>query len=289
LSPGAESGGNRERGLEKPHASFQNVAMRMDDIRCYLALRSQVSNAWKTTRFRRPSRHAGRELVVRLREGPPVYVRSGTQDYSVFRESFVEDVYRMADARDWDCVVDLGANVGMFAAYAAQFARRVIAYEPFPENLRQFCRNCGGRPNVQVVGSAVAGQPGKLRLYRPKSIKHTAVHSSFREMANLLSDEFDEVEAVTLDQLFARHAIARCDLLKIDVEGQEYDILHHASDETLSRIARIHGEYHDVLPDDPRTRIGNFSAFLADRGYAVTVDPHPFTPNYGMFFADRRP
>ena len=260
--------------------------MRVDDIRCYLALRGQVSNAWTTTRFRRRSRHEGRELAVQLRDGPPIYLRSGTQDYGVFREIFVSDVYRLAGVRGWDCIVDLGGNVGLFAAYAAHVARRVIVYEPFPDHVRQLGRNCAGRPSVEIVARAVAGRPGTLRLYRPRARKYTAVHSAF-PTGELISEEFDEVEAVTLDQVFERHAIGRCDLLKIDVEGQEYDILHNTSDATLARIARIHGEYHDVQPDDPRTRIEHFTAFLAGKGYEVELAPDPRTPNYGMFFAVR--
>ena len=261
--------------------------MQLEDLRAYFALRKQVDKPWGTARFRRRSRHAGNELVVKLRDGLPLHLRGGTQDYKGFREIFVADDYRLAGTQGWECIVDLGGNVGLFAAFASQIARRVIAYEPFPENVRQLRRNCAGRAGVEIVERAVAGTPGTVRLYRPKSHKHTAVHSTYREMANLLSDEFDDVEAITLDQLFGKHAIERCDLLKIDVEGQEYEILHATSEATLARIERIHGEYHDVLPDDPRTRIENFSAFLADKGYVVTLDPHPFTPNYGMFFAAR--
>ena len=262
-------------------------AMRLDDVRCYLMLRSKVGNAWQTTRFRRRSRHPGRQLEVKLRDGHPIYLRSGTQDYKVFREIFVADDYRVARCGGWECVVDLGANVGLFAALASQLSRRVIAYEPFPENARQLRVNCAGRAGVELVERAVAGRPGTLRLFRPRQAKHTAVNSAFQASSDFVSEEFDEVAAVTLDQLFATHAIERCDLLKIDVEGQEYDILHHASDDTFARIQRIHGEYHDVLPEDPRTRIENFAAFLRGKGFVVTFTAMPDSSNLGLFFADR--
>src|SRR5262245_22680343 len=152
--------------------------MRVDDIRCYLALRGQVANAWKTARFRHASRHAGNDLTVTLRDGRPIRLRGGTQDFKVFREIFVADGYRLAGLGGWNCVLDLGGNVGLFTAFAAQLAQRVIAYEPFPENARQLRSNCEGRPNVEIVERAVAGRPGTLRLYRPKSPKLTAVHSA---------------------------------------------------------------------------------------------------------------
>ena len=33
------------------------------------------------------------------------------------------------------------------------------------------------------------------------------------------------VEAVTLEEVFDRHAVDRCDFLKIDCEGAEFDLL----------------------------------------------------------------
>ena len=65
------------------------------------------------------------------------------------------------------------------------------------------------------------------------------------------------------------------------------DALAGASDATLARVARIHGEYHDVAPEDPRTRIDAFANFLRARGCAVEVVPHPRKPNLGLFFAAR--
>ena len=70
-------------------------------------------------------------------------------------------------------------------------------------------------------------------------------------------------------------------------EGGEYDILYPAAD-ILPRVKRIHGEYHDVRADDPRTRIDNFAQFLRDNGYRdLVVEAHPKMPNHGMFFAVR--
>ena len=260
--------------------------MRLDDVRCYLTLRPKVGNAWQTTRFRRRSRHPGRQLEVKLRDGQPIYLRSGTQDYKVFREIFVADDYRVKDCGGWECIVDLGANVGLFTALGSQLSRRVVAYEPNPDNARHLRVNCEGRPGVEIVEGAVAGQSGTLRLFRPRQAKHTAVNSAFHASSEFVSDEYDDVPAITLDELFAKHAIGRCDLLKIDVEGAEYDILYNASDATLARIVRIHGEYHDVMPEDRRTRIENFEEFLRGKGYAVSSVPFE-GPNFGLFYADR--
>ena len=106
-------------------------------------------------------------------------------------------------------------------------------------------------------------------------------------MDGLLSEQYDEVPARTLDDLFERHEIDACDLMKIDVEGAEYDILHAASDDTLARIRRIHGEYHNVNPENPETRIDHFASFLRSKQFDLDVLPHQRRDNHGLFFAVR--
>jgi len=166
----------------------------------------------------------------------------------------------------------------------------VISCEPFPGNQAPLARNVEGRRNVTVVSEAVSGEAGTCRLYRPTQEDRSAIQSAFMDMEEgaYRSDAFDDVPAVTLDQLFDRHDIDVCDLVKIDVEGMEYEIIHAACDETFSRIRRIHGEYHDVNESDPRTRIDAFSGFLRSKGFNVEVVPHRRKPNHGMFYGVRR-
>lgn len=167
----------------------------------------------------------------------------------------------------------------------------MISYEPFAGNFARLRANVGARKNIEPVRAAVAGRSGALRLYHPRSERLSGVystHADFGERSDHMSETYDEVPAVSLAELFERHAIERCDLLKIDVEGAEYDILYSAPRELLGRVERIHGEYHDVERDDPRSRIERFTAFLEDAGYEVDVKPHRRKPNHGMFFAARR-
>ena len=102
-----------------------------------------------------------------------------------------------------------------------------------------------------------------------------------------MSQEHEDVPALTLHDLFERHGIDSCDLLKVDVEGQEYDILYACGAQDLARVRRIHGEYHDVEPDNPRSRSDHFEAFLRSHGFQVQLRPHRRKPNHGLFSAIR--
>jgi FkbM family methyltransferase len=262
--------------------------MRTEDLRDYLRLRQLTLNAWEIVRFRKRKR-PGTVLRVRLRDGRSFELRGGQQDFHIFHRIFMRDEYalRPHGGRAWGCVVDLGANVGLFAIRASELAKRVICYEPFPGNLEQLRRNTADWPAVEVVGQAVAGEAGVLRLYRPRGAGMSGVHTLHAEESHA-SAEYDEVPATTLDAIFERHGVEHCELLKIDVEGAEYDILGAASGGTFARIERIYGEYHDVRPEDPATRIGSLKRLLVERDFRVRVVPKVGKDNLGMFYAERR-
>jgi len=258
--------------------------MRINDIAAYFKLRRLTDNPWEIVRFREHKSDADRQLSVRLHSGVEVGLRGGKQDYHVFAAIFVQDEYRLDGRPHFDTVLDIGANVGLFAARVAPLAGRVISYEPFAENFAQLEQNARELKNVTCVYAAITDKVGTVQLAAPSDPAMSGRVSLFDDPVD---GKVAEVPAVDLARALEDHGIDRCDLLKIDVEGAEYDILHAAAGETLARVDRIYGEYHDVNPEDPRTRIDHFEAFLKGEGFAVEVLPHRRKPNLGLFFACR--
>ena len=147
-------------------------------------------------------------------------------------------------------VIDVGANIGMFALYAAVEWRagRVYAYEPFGESRALLARNAERNRVAAIVPlpEAIAGRAGPRDLHMQG--RH-GVHSLFGDSADAV-----RIECITLADAFARHDIARCDFLKLDCEGAEYEILLTAPADVLARIDRIAAEYHDWMTDAPSRR-----------------------------------
>lgn len=256
--------------------------MKLIEIGEIARLRRLVVNHRELSR----AKHAVGEVEVRFRDGRRFLLRGGPSDVHAFRRVFLRDEYRLRGGGPWPTVLDLGGNIGCFAFRVASQAGRVIVYEPDPANLALLERSVACLTEVSVVPQAVAGAPGVLEL-------HTASSGRVGGRSSLFADQWTqqdtvvEVKATTLDAVFEEHAIERCELMKIDVEGAEYEILHAAGRETLERIDRIVGEYHDVRPEDPRTRIDAFRRFLEGAGYEVEVAPSKRHPNSGLFFAQR--
>ena len=53
------------------------------------------------------------------------------------------------------------------------------------------------------------------------------------------------VDSVSFDDLMNKESIDHCDLLKLDCEGSEYEILQRCAPDTLRRVRRIVGEFHE--------------------------------------------
>lgn len=260
--------------------------MRLEDIKDYFKLRQMAANPWEIMRFRK-SHKRGQVLEVRMLDGHRIYIRGGWEERHTFHRVYLRDEYRLVKSHHdgWDCVIDLGGNVGFFACRAATLSRKVVCYEPVPENFAQLKKNIEGWPNIFPVCEAVAGKAGTLRLYRPRYHRWASRYSMYHDANPNTSKEFDEVPAITLDQLFERHRISSCDLLKMDVEGAEFDILWATSDRTFSRIRRIYGEYHHVHSNDSHRNIDALSSFLHSKGFDVEIVTKRKKVNYGLFFA----
>ena len=182
-------------------------------------------------------------------------------------------------------IVDVGANVGVFAVWAAKRleAARVIAVEPGPNTVTFLRQNLSrnGVTNAEVDAVAIGGEKRTASLYRRGPGAMTTLY--LRDAYGSTFAHEAEVEVITLDELFVRHRIDGCDLLKLDCEGAEYEILFGADEATLGRIRHIAGEYHEGLNEH---RADDLQAFLESKGFSFTLFP-PLDQEGGHFHASR--
>jgi FkbM family methyltransferase len=195
---------------------------------------------------------------LRFRNGVVLQGESPEILEQLFHEIWVDQGHnpRGYEIRRGDTVIDVGANIGAFALFAATRAPdvKVYAFEPFASNVAWLRKNVedSGLSNIQVFQQAVAGSSGQ----RPFFIEPTncMFHSLLCDRAVDGSHRRHEmVECTTLDEIFSAHRITCCQLLKLDCEGAELEILESCSPESLKRIRKIVGETHaDYKLDDLR-------------------------------------
>jgi FkbM family methyltransferase len=239
-------------------------------------------------RFRKV-KDENRELTVILKDGYKMFVQGQTDQYHTFHRIFLRDEYQInqCGGKKMECVVDLGANVGYFSIRMAELAKRVISYEAIKANVERLVMNVDGRKNICIINKAVAGKRGFIKLFKPTVDRCSGRYSMIFNYNSRSEQEFESVEAITLDELFEEHRIERCDLMKMDIEGAEYETLYNASDETFKKTDKIVGEYHEVMKANKNSNIHSLKRYLTKKGYKVVAVPKKRKENMGLFFCER--
>jgi FkbM family methyltransferase len=140
-------------------------------------------------------------------------------------------------------VVDVGANVGVFSLFAARFANLVYSLEPASSNFSRLVQNVSGTGNVVPLRCACAAQDGEATL------DLSGLPVTFSLMTKSSSGVAESVRVISLETLFEQHKIERCDFLKLDCEGAEFEIILDTAPSVFNRVQRIVMEYHDHLSE----------------------------------------
>lgn len=179
----------------------------------------------------------------------PLYSIVGEEDYE--REPGFELKPGMT-------VVDLGANLGVFATRAAKRVGptgRVIAVEPHPDNFARLKANAerNGLTWLECVQAAAGEKEGTAELFvHERGINHSLVRGSGKSV---------KVRLTSVDALAHERGLTRVDFLKVDIEGVVPEALRGASDTLLRRHPLL------ALERDSDAESRGLDEILTARGY----------------------
>jgi amino acid adenylation domain-containing protein/FkbM family methyltransferase len=239
----------------------------------------------------------------------------------VYRELFESDGYDRHGIvlPDGACVLDVGANIGLFSLYVASRCADPVIYsfEPIPPAYRALELNAalhglrgrrfelalGDRAGVEpftyyprnsILSGRFASDDRERALLRTVArnqgvARGEAAPASDRELdplvSELLAAERFTCRVARISEVLADERVAEIDLLKIDVERSELDVLAGIDDADWPRIRQIVVEVHDS-----DGALGAVTAMLRDRGFEVAWEqdaPLAGTELYSVFA--RRP
>lgn len=152
----------------------------------------------------------------------------------LYDEIFVNNEYQLIEDEVNDRVVfDVGANVGMFTAKCLTFgAKQVFAVEAQPSIFKWGLEfNMRLYPQVKTINRAVL-----LNDY-------TEVFISNNFIASHLDLSGEPVKTICLQTLFTESNSEDL-ILKMDIEGAEYESILTTTDEVIKRCKFIHIELH---------------------------------------------
>jgi FkbM family methyltransferase len=195
-------------------------------------------------------------------------------ELDVLREVGLEDEYRPADEIPAMTIVDLGASVGLatLRLLSSHPEAQVIAVEADPVLIPRLRENVSGLP-VTVIHAAVGSSSGERQFFRSDidSWGNSLDHTSEKQTAV-------SVPAVSLGDLLDSHDLDRVDLLKLDVEGAEWEIFDGLLD---PRIKAVIGEVHGRDGKAPE-------AFFELLSRSMSVETISVDPGQATFVATRR-
>lgn len=209
--------------------------------------------------------------LLRFRSGLSLIHRRGTRDWDVIHEILYAGGYgkslRYLGGSGRGVVLDLGANIGVFslAAACANPFISVSAFEPGPPNADLLAANLAINPDL--------GRRIKLNYAAVSGISFEAKwqFDSLNPGGSALrpgNAEGIDVPVLTLASVVdsIREPIS---LLKMDVEGSEYDILENTPVDLWKKIPAIGMELHDGGIGDEREA---FLQSMKRLGYQIHTD-----------------
>lgn len=130
-------------------------------------------------------------------------------------------------------VLDIGANIGLFATRFSEHFDRVVCFEPTTTVYDCLRLNCSGLDNVTVHKIGLGQYASTAKISMPESSKNCGVYSMV-DFAGLQDGVWQEtVPVMQLD-----HFVLNPDLIKMDVQGFEPYVLQGALT-TLKRSAPV--------------------------------------------------
>jgi FkbM family methyltransferase len=171
-------------------------------------------------------------------------------------------------------IVDVGANTGMFLLRAKQLWPRsfVVCYEPYQTNYAELemtiRKNHLNRVMLFMKGVGGTARVTQLHIHKTNSGGHSIY-------AIPQSDCSVDIELDDLKSVLVQTPDGRCDLLKLDCEGAEYEILLSIDDKVSDCLPKI------IFETDPGPKLESVRSHLEAQGYQVEF-------RKGLWYATRQ-
>lgn len=204
----------------------------MSRIRCY-GFRNSL----------RLYRNLRRDATFSLKHyGHDFYLRGNSVDFAVFNGIFANGEYDFEVDFKPEFIVDAGAFIGASAVrFTTRFpAAKIIAIEPEETNFSQLVRNTEPYKNIVPVHAALYGEDTSVRITDPSAEKY-----AFRVEPGDAGES--TLKAFTVDTVMKMYGLPRIDILKMDIEGAEYDLFSSGDKGWLRKVRVLVIELHEFF------------------------------------------
>lgn len=163
------------------------------------------------------------------------------QEISVYKTLF------NIDFQPDDIILDLGANLGIISILLSKKFpfTKIYSFEASPINYKNFIKNIEDNNcyNIIPFNLAVWSTSGEI-IKIPTSPTNSGGSSIYYKSEFFNQYPISDVQTISLEDIFSQNKIETCRLLKIDIEGAEYETFKTFPENKLNNIKNIGIEFH---------------------------------------------
>jgi FkbM family methyltransferase len=212
-------------------------------------------------------------ITYNLRDGFKLFVPNSKKNRTTIlsiNEIFNQEIYPIKKSQEERIILDIGAQSEIFSIYALSKNKsaKIFSFEPDPENYIQLKENIEKNKiekNITPINKALSKGNGKISFYiHPESSRANSIYEK--------NGEKTEVDSISLKQLFTELKIKKCDIMKMDIEGAEYETLYNSPKEVLNKIKIIFIECHEHSKINKKYNKEGMINFLSENGFKIIKD-----------------
>lgn len=228
------------------------------------------------------------------------YLSSREETEYIYSEIFIEKGYLKNGIviNKGDSIFDVGANIGLFSLFVNQIQEnlKVYAFEPIQpifeilqENIRLHSLH-----NVSLFNYGLSSKENleKIFTFYPNMAGNSTANPldklDQRDAMNAVMEQeqveyfFENVQVngklKTLSSVINELNVEAIDLLKIDVEGEEYEVLKGLEGDDWSKIKQVVAEVYDK-----NGRLEEIQKLLKTYDFDVIIEKNPLFPDLNQF------
>lgn len=232
--------------------------------------RKQYELDKETNRLKSLPRYQQTETTM---DGRTIKIPDAASYLFIYDEIFQKEIYRFKSETPKPLILDCGANIGLSLIYFKHLFpdATIIAFEPDPLIFEILSNNISAfqLQEVRLLNNALWEEEGEFDFYAEGA-----------DGGRLLKDDDTadgriKIKALQLSKFLDRPV----DLLKIDIEGAEYEVLKQC-ESVLYNVGRIFVEYHSAV--NKEQRLDEILALLKNAGFRYYIQhigissDHPF-------------
>ena len=157
----------------------------------------------------------------------------------------------------------VGEDITFDSEVMDHFKCQVFAFDPTPKSIEWVKKNVSDK-NFKFSPFGISKSSGVKKFYKPKNQLH--VSGSLYDSDVVNKNDYENLNFITLIDAMKEYDHQKINVLKMDVEGAEYEIIEHIKENNI-QIDQILVEFHSLIIENGDSKTKKAIQTLYEMGY----------------------